>query len=143
MDYSINSQPVNPAKELFTAIALHPNADDILTIASRPRVSKVKSLKQRQSKTERCTLGQVAGNKLPEGYQYMMTIRTNAFLQWSMRELLDKYLALKGLQVVTQYRDDNEEVKPIVFEPFTSDRGDQLTTIYITTKDNAIGDFED
>ena len=141
MNYSLNNQPINPAEELFNAIALHPNAGDILTIASRPRVSKVKSLKQRQSKTERCLLGQVSSNSLPENYLYMMTIKTDAFLSWNMRELLDKYLALKGLQVVTQYRDDNEEVKPIVFEPFTSDRGDQLTTIYITTKSNSIGEF--
>ena len=142
MNYSFNNQPVDPARELFNAIAIHPNASDILTIASRPKASKVKSLKQRQSKTERCLLGQVSSNSLPENYLYMMTIKTDAFLSWDMRELLDKYLALRGLQVITQYRDKDDTVKPVEFTPFTSDRGDKLTTIYITTKSNSLGEFE-
>lgn len=143
MNYSFNNHNINPAKELFNAIAIHPNASDILTIASRPKASKVKDLEKRQSKTKRCSLGQVSSNSLPENYLYMMTIKTDAFLSWDMRELLDKYLALRGLQVITQYRDEDETIKPVKFEPFTSDRGDKLTTIYITTKSNSIGDFED
>jgi len=143
MNYSFNNQPINPAKELFNTIAIHPNAGDILTISSRPKASKVKSLKARQSKTVPCSLGQVSKNSLPENYLYMMTIKTDAFLSWDMRELLDKYLALRGLQVITQYRDEDETIKPVKFEPFTSDRGDKLTTIYITTKSNSLGEFED
>ena len=143
MNYSFNNHNINPAKELFNAIAIHPNASDILTIASRPKASKVKDLEKRQSKTKRCSLGQVSSNSLPENYLYMMTIKTDAFLSWDMRELLDKYLALRGLQVITQYRDEDETIKPVKFEPFTSDRGDKLTTIYITTKSNSLGDFED
>ena len=143
MNYSFNNHNINPAKELFNAIAIHPNASDILTIASRPKASKVKDLEKRQSKTKRCSLGQVSSNSLPENYLYMMTIKTDAFLSWDMRELLDKYLALRGLQVITQYRDEDETIKPVKFEPFTSDRGDKLTTIYITTKSNSLGEFED
>ena len=144
MNYSINNQPIDPAREQFNAIVLHPNSLDILTIASRPTVAKVSDLEKRQSKTKRTTLGSVAGHKLAKGYQYMMTIKTNSYSNWLLRDDLEKYLALKGLQVVSKYRDpDTDELKPVVFESFQSDSGDDLTTIYITTKSDSIGDYEE
>jgi hypothetical protein len=71
-------------------------------------------------------------------FQYRLTVKANSWSDWQYeRTLLDKYLALKNLQILTMV--DNQAIK---YEPWTAEDNTKLITCYIVSSGDMFGPEE-
>ena len=124
--------------------------DYLVNTKMRPTTTTCKSDSIRNKLADNVTLGSISGKTLQSKnkqysdkkykFIYLITLRSDNWTNAMFRPSLEKYLALKNLQVITEDGDGN----PIEYEsyPYNKDESVNLITLYVQPSNDNVGELE-
>ena len=124
--------------------------DYLVNTKMRPTTTTCKSAKVRNNLAENVTLGSISGKTLHSQNElysdkeyrfiYLITLRSDSWTSATFRPSLEKYLALKNLQVITEDGDGNK----IEYQsyPYNKDESVNLITLYVQPSNDNVGELE-
>ena len=124
--------------------------DYLVNTKMRPTTTTCKSDKVRNKLAENVTLGSISGKTLHSQNElysdkeyrfiYLITLRSDSWTNAMFRPSLEKYLALKNLQVITEDGEGNK----IEYQsyPYNKDESVNLITLYVQPSNDNVGELE-
>ena len=124
--------------------------EHLVNTKMRPTTATCKNDAKRNKLAENVTLGSISGKTLQSQNElysdkkyrfiYLITLRSDSWTDASFRLSLEKYLALKNLQVITEDGKGN----PIEYQsyPYNKDESVNLITLYVQPANDNVGELE-